>query len=146
MCANAHVLKLFLIPYLAIVISCTGCAIPLSHLWNKENKETEPPPVDANQVWDSSASNNTMEAPLQEGNIPFEPDPSAKYKWIVNNDFSFQLPTSVSARVAARDTLLVVEYTALSAAVIIGFFCGRGGGCCLSGCSCPWSSTPPVSP
>jgi hypothetical protein len=142
MCANAHVLRLLLILYVATAVCCTGCATPLSYRWNKEkNKEAEPQPMNANQVWDSSAS-TTMEAPLPDGNIPFEPDPAVKYKWIVNNDFSFQLPTSVSARVAARDTILVVEYTALTAAVIVGLFCGHG--CYISGRAFP--STPSVSP
>jgi hypothetical protein len=142
MCANAHVLRLLLILYVATAVCCSGCATPLSHLWTKEkSKETELPPVNANQVWDSSAS-NTMEAPLPDGNPPFEPDPAGKYKWIVNNDFSFKLPTSVSARVAARDTILAVEYTALTAAVIVGLFCGHG--CYISGCA--FSSTPSVSP
>jgi hypothetical protein len=95
------------------------------------------------QVWDKSASNETLETDMPGQDSPFEPEPGARYKWIVNDDYSFH-PQNISARVVARDAVLVVEYTALTALVIVGFFSGHG--CCLSGCSCPWSMPSSTSP
>lgn len=144
MCAKAHFLRTLLLSCLATALSCSGCAGPLSHLWTKpESKMIEAPSTLDEQVWDKSASNETLETDMPEPDNPFEPEPGARYRWIVNDDYSFQ-PQNISARVVARDTVLVVEYTALTALMIVGFFCGHG--YCLSGCSCPWSMPSSTSP
>jgi hypothetical protein len=144
MCAKAHVARILLFSYFASALPCCGCALPLSHLWTKsESKVAEPPAVQTEQVWDKSANRDNLKTDLPEQAMPFEPAPEARYKWIVYDDFSFH-PQNISARVVARDALLVVEYTALTATVVVGIFCGHG--CSLGGCSLPCPIPPGASP
>jgi hypothetical protein len=144
MCAKAQFLKILWLSYLVSALSCSGCALPFSHLWVRpETRITEPPKINAEQVWDKSASRETLEIDLPEQPMPFEPEPGVRYKWMVNDDYAFH-PEDISARVVARDALLVVEYTGLTAAFIVGFFYGHG--CGYSGCSGSWSMPSSPSP
>ncbi len=122
MCAKTRFTWISLVAYLAVSIAANGCASQIFSQFKGCSDNAPAPQDQVNEASDEPIDWKPVvkDATAMESKPEYEPDLSKKYKWIVNSEFPEALPPDVTVRVAVRDTLVVLEYTVMVAAIILG--------------------------